>query len=69
MRAIDITHLVVAGDRAFVTYEAEMVNSRRFRNAEVLRVRDGQVVDVEVYFGWTLPHAAPEGSFVADTKG
>jgi len=29
-------------------------------------VRDGQIVDVEVYFGWSIPHKAKPGGFVED---
>jgi len=27
-------------------------------------IRDGKIVEVEVYFGWSLPHRAAEGGFV-----
>jgi len=27
-------------------------------------LRGDQVVEVEVYFGWSLPHPAPAGGFV-----
>jgi ketosteroid isomerase-like protein len=39
-------------------------NGKRFRNSEVLTVRDGKITDVEVYFGWEVPHEAAEGGFV-----
>jgi hypothetical protein len=29
-------------------------------------VRDGRIVDVEVYFGWSIPHEAKPGGFVED---
>jgi len=29
-------------------------------------VRDGQIVEVEVYFGWSIPHEAKPGGFVED---
>jgi hypothetical protein len=51
------------GERAVVTYEAQ-AEGRRFRNCEVHTVRNGQLVETEVYFGWTLPHKAPAGGFV-----
>jgi ketosteroid isomerase-like protein len=54
-----------SGDQAFVIYEAEFAG-RRFRNFELHRVRAGQVVAVEVYFGWNLPHPAAPGQFVTD---
>jgi hypothetical protein len=34
----------------------------------VTTVRDGKIVEVEVYFGWDLPHKAAENSFV-ENKG
>jgi len=27
-------------------------------------VRDSQIVDVEVYFGWSIPHQAKPGGFI-----
>ena len=45
----------------FVTYEGRGAGGGRFRNAEVLTVRGGKLVEAEVYFGWGIPHAAPEG--------
>jgi hypothetical protein len=32
----------------------------------VLTVRDGKIVEVEVYFGWNAPHPAPSGGFMED---
>ena len=32
----------------------------------MLTVRDGKIVEVEVYFGWNVPHPAPSGGFVED---
>jgi ketosteroid isomerase-like protein len=51
-------NLVRNGDRVFVTYEGHTTNGERFRNTEIVTVRDGQVVEVEVYFGWSIPHKA-----------
>jgi hypothetical protein len=56
----------VTEDRAFVSYEGRTLSGERFRNTEILTVRDGKIVDVEVYFGWSIPHKAPEGGFVGD---
>ena len=39
-------------------------NGKRFRNTEILTIRDNQIIEVEVYFGWSLPHKAPHGEFV-----
>lgn len=48
----------------FVTYEGSNTTGQRLRNTEILTIRGGQVVEAEVYFGWTLPHKAPAGGFV-----
>ena len=66
MAAIDIHRLLTDVDRAYVTYEVRMRDGRRFRNTELLTVRDGKIMDVEVYFGWSIPHPAATGSFVDD---
>src|SRR5258705_12885676 len=49
-------HLVADGERVFVTYEGQSVNGNRFRNTEILTVRNGKIVEAEVYFGWSIPH-------------
>jgi hypothetical protein len=56
-------HLVQHGERVFVTYEGRNTSGKAFRNTEILTVKHGKLVDVEVYFGWTLPHAAAAGGF------
>jgi ketosteroid isomerase-like protein len=35
----------------FIRYEYELNDGGRFRNAEVITVRDGQIHEIEVYFG------------------
>jgi ketosteroid isomerase-like protein len=60
-------HVVADGGRVFVTYEGQGEGGHRFRNTEVLTVRGGQITDVEVYFGWSIPHEAAEGGFVDKT--
>jgi ketosteroid isomerase-like protein len=61
VRDFKLTDVIADGERVYVTYEAMTTESERFRNAEVLTVRNGQVSAVEVYFGWDVPHAGPEG--------
>jgi ketosteroid isomerase-like protein len=58
--------LVAADDRVFVTYEARDSDGKRFRNTEIVTVQGAKIVEVEVYFGWSLPHRAPPGGFVDD---
>ncbi len=61
--SFEFIHLVPDGDRVFVTYEGR-AGGRRFRNTELLTVKNGRITDVEVYFGWTIPHEARPGGFV-----
>ncbi len=58
--AFEFVHMVANGDQVFVTYEGQSWDAR-FRNTEILTVRDGQIVAVEVYFGWNVPHEVPAG--------
>jgi ketosteroid isomerase-like protein len=60
----EFINLVPDGDRVFVTYEGRNTNGHRFRNTEIVTIRDEQIVDVEVYFGWPIPHRAAQGGFV-----
>jgi ketosteroid isomerase-like protein len=64
IEGFDFIHLVPDVDRVFVTYEGRAAGGRRFRNTEILTVRAGQLVDVEVYFGWSIPHEAKAGGFI-----
>ena len=65
LSGFDFIHVVPAGERVFVTYEGQSSRGKRFRNTEILTIRDGQIHEVEVYFGWSIPHDAPEGGFVS----
>ena len=58
----DFINLVADRDRVFVTYEGYSTGGNVFRNTEIITVRDGQLVDVEVYFGWSIPHKAKPGT-------
>ena len=55
--SFEFVRLFERGEEVFVTYEARRVDGGRFRNTEVLTVRGGRVVEIEVYFGWELDHA------------
>ncbi len=52
------------GDEVVVTYEGTNNNGAKFRNTEVLTIRDGRIVEAEVYFGWKVPHKAPLGRWI-----
>ncbi|MGH6850313.1 MAG: nuclear transport factor 2 family protein [Methylocella sp.] len=69
LAGFDLIHIVPDGDLVFVTYEGRSTSGKRFRNSEVLTVHDGKIVNVEVYFGWAIPHEAAEGGFVNPEKG
>jgi NAD(P)-dependent dehydrogenase (short-subunit alcohol dehydrogenase family) len=54
----EFIYLVPHGEQVFVTYEARGAGGHRFRNTEIVTVRGAQIVEVQVYFGWDLPHKA-----------
>jgi ketosteroid isomerase-like protein len=60
----DFIHLVCDGDWVFVTYEGRNAGGKRFRNTEIITLRNGLIVEAEVYFGWSIPHSAPAGGFI-----
>jgi ketosteroid isomerase-like protein len=62
----DFINLVPDGDRVFVTYEGHKTDGESFRNTEIVTLRDGQIGEVEVYFGWSIPHKAKPGGFIPD---
>lgn len=66
IKGFDFINLVPDGDRVFVTCEGHSTKGNNFRNTEIVTVRDGQIVEVEVYFGWTIPHPAEPGGFLPD---
>ncbi|MCC6469120.1 MAG: nuclear transport factor 2 family protein [Alphaproteobacteria bacterium] len=66
LAGFDFLHCAQQGDRVFVAYEARTNEGKRFRNTEMLTVRQGRLVEVEVFFGWNMPHPAPTGGFVAE---
>ena len=66
--AFDFIHVVPCGDRVFVTYEGRTTEGKVFRNTEILTIRQGKIAEAEVYFGWTIPHEAPENGFLSTEK-
>lgn len=65
----DILLMAAEGPRVFVTYETVLRGGARVRNAEVFTVTAGRIEAVEVFFGWSLPHPAPEGGSLPDPDG
>ncbi|WP_199432243.1 nuclear transport factor 2 family protein [Qaidamihabitans albus] len=45
------------GDDVFVLYEYQLRTGERHRNTEVLTVRDGRIVETQVFFGGRVPDA------------
>jgi ketosteroid isomerase-like protein len=66
IKDFDFINLVADADRVFVTYEGHRADGRRFRKTEILTVRQKQIVEVEVYFGWSIPHEAEPGGFLRE---
>ncbi|WP_250526979.1 nuclear transport factor 2 family protein [Caballeronia sp. GAWG2-1] len=60
----DFVHMRQDGEHVFVTYDARMLDGKAFRNSEILSIRAGKLHDAQVFFGWTLPHEAPEGDSI-----
>jgi ketosteroid isomerase-like protein len=50
-RTFEIEKLFDRGDEAFVRYRIKRDTGEQFRNTEYLKVRDGQIERVEVYYG------------------
>jgi hypothetical protein len=64
IRDFHFLSFVPDNDRVFVTYVGRDIDGHGFQNTEIITVRGNQIVDVEVYFGWSIPHDAPEGGFI-----
>ena len=64
IKSFDFINVVHDRDRVFVTYEVHCT-AGVLRNTEILTVRHGQLVEVEVYFGWSIPHKAEPGTHVS----
>jgi len=48
----EVKYLVQASDEdVFLMYEYELAAGGRYRNTELITVRDGQVVEIQVFFG------------------
>lgn len=53
IESFHIEKLFDKGSEAFVRYELLLKTGGKFRNTEFFRVRDGKIVEVDVYFGRT----------------
>jgi len=64
LEEFEFIHLFHANGRVFATYIGRNRDGHRFQNTEILTVRDEKITNVEVYFGWSIPHEAPDGHFL-----
>ncbi len=69
MAEIRLKRIEAVGNTVFVNYVARVGSGDEFTNAEIFTVRDGLVQEVEVYFGWSLPHPAAVGSWIDQNAG
>jgi len=54
---IRIVHIGQDGAHVLAVFEVTLTDGDRFRNAEMVTIRNGQVAAAEVYPGWDLPSA------------
>ncbi len=59
LAGFDFIHFAREGARVLVNYVARSESGARFRNAEVVLVRDGRIIEVEAYFPIAAPDAGP----------
>ena len=58
LRSQELLEVVDAGaGGVFILYEYELMDGARYRNAEYLTVRDGQISEVQVFFGGAVRQA------------
>jgi hypothetical protein len=63
MEDFEEIHATEHGDVAYMVYVGR-AGDHEFRNCEVHTVRDGKLVETEVYFGWDVPHKAKPGGSI-----
>ncbi|MET0866395.1 MAG: nuclear transport factor 2 family protein [Nakamurella sp.] len=63
VRSQQLLHVVAADEHnVFVTYQYELLAGGTFRNTELITVRDGQLVETQVFFGGNaLPARSTSG--------
>ena len=55
----ELLHLVPAGhEDVLVVYEYDLVSGGTHRNAELITVRDGRIVEIQVFFGGAVRSAS-----------
>jgi|SRR3954471_15463744 ketosteroid isomerase-like protein len=51
LRSQRLDRVFEQGDEVFISYEAEREGAPRFRNAELIRVVDGRIREIDVFYG------------------
>jgi ketosteroid isomerase-like protein len=51
LRSQALDRVFEQGDEVFISYEAEREGAPRFRNAELIRVGDGRIREIDVFYG------------------
>lgn len=54
-RRQEILRTATTGEDVFVMYEYELHDGSRWRNSELITVRDGRIVEIQVFFGGRQP--------------
>lgn len=56
----ELQRIACTGDDVFIMYEYELRETgERYRNAELLTVRAGRIVEAQVFFGGQVPRREP----------
>jgi len=66
-KSFRVEKIFPVGDECFVAYEGERTSGAKFRNTEFIRIKDGQITHIDVYFGpdqgdTPFPHVPPPNS-------
>lgn len=60
----EIVRLIEDGEQVVMTYIGRNKGGHAGQNTDCYRVRNGKIVEIEVYFGWDVPHEAKPGGWV-----
>ena len=59
IRSFELERVVGNDDEVIVRYVLEMQDGRRMRNMELFRFENGQIAEIDVYFGRNVEEARP----------
>ena len=58
MQSAEVVRLLEHGEDVVMTYIGRSRDGHAGQNTDCYRVRNGRIVEIEVYFGWDVPHKA-----------